>query len=80
MEWEALKGKTVSILIVGKDDKTENYMGKVESIEDGFMVLDPNNPNFTIDKIIFKIELIKSVWVYSPKHKFTKEEQDNYTY
>jgi len=79
MNWEAFIGKTVSILITGKEDKAENYMGKIEDIKDGFMILDPNNPNFSIEKIIFKTELIKSVWVYSPNHKFTKEEKIGFT-
>ena len=64
MKWDILIGRTVSILITGKEDKTENYMGMVEKIEDDFLFLDTQNPNFTIEKIIFKVNLIKSVWVY----------------
>ncbi len=71
MNWNYYKGKIVSILIIGKDDKTENYMGKIEDItDDGYMILDPNNPNFTIEKTIFKTDLIKSIWIYGDKHKF----------
>ncbi len=69
MNWAEYKGKVVSILIIGKEDKTENYMGIIEDVtEDGFMILNPNNPNFTIEKIIFKTNLIKSVWVYGQKY------------
>ena len=64
MEWNVLVGRTVSILIIGKEDKTENYMGKVEKIDDGFLFLDTQNPNFSIEKIIFNVNLIKSVWLY----------------
>ena len=65
MNWNKLIGRTVSILITGKEDKTENYMGIIEDItDDGFIILNPNNPKFTIEKIIFKADLIKSVWVY----------------
>ncbi len=66
MDWNTYKGKVVSVLITGKDDKTENYIRAIEDItDDGFMILNPNNPNFNIAKIIFRIELIKSVWIYS---------------
>jgi len=65
LNWCDYIGKAVSILITGKDDKTENYMGIIETItDDGFIILDPNNPNFTIGKIIFKTDLVKSIWVY----------------
>ncbi len=65
MDWKQYIGRTVSILIVGKDDKTENYMGIIKTVtDDGFMILDPNNPNFTMSEIIFRVNLIKSVWVY----------------
>mgnify|MGYP001612403433 CR=1 FL=1 len=65
MDWKQYQGKTVSILIVGKEDKTENYMGVIKCItDDNFIVLDTNNPNFTISEIIFRADLIKSVWVY----------------
>jgi len=72
MDWSKYIGKVVSILIIGKEDKTENYMGIIEEItDDGFLVLNPNNPNFTIDKIIFKTDLIKSVWVYGENHSYS---------
>ena len=64
MDWSSLIGHTVSILIKGKGDKIENYMGKVISIEDSFMTLYPENPEFSVEAIIFHTELIKSVWVY----------------
>lgn len=64
MDWTNLKGRTVSILIKGKNDKTENYMGKVVLLEDGFITLDPQNPEFSVDWIIFHTDLIRSVWVY----------------
>ncbi len=61
MNWNTLVGKKVSILIVGKEDKTENYMGIVSSVEDDFLTLDTNNPTFNIETIIFRTDLIKSV-------------------
>ena len=64
MNWSKYIGETVSILIIGKGDKTENYMGIIKAVCDGYMVLDPNNDNFTIKEIIFKVELIKSIWIY----------------
>lgn len=64
MKWQEYIGKTVSILITGKDKKIENYMGKIESVSNGFMVIDTNNPNFTIDKVIFRTTLILGVWIY----------------
>jgi len=64
MNWNKYKGETVSILITGKDDKTENYMGIITDVKDGFMIIDPNNENFSIREIAFKTDLIKSIWVY----------------
>ncbi len=65
LDWSQYIGKPLSILITGKDDKTENYMGIIETItDDSFIILDSNNPNFTIGKIIFKTDLVKSIWVY----------------
>jgi len=54
------------------------YHGSSVDIKDGFLILNPNNPSFTVEKIIFKTDLIKSVWIYSLKHKFTKEEKTQY--
>mgnify|MGYP001577395164 CR=1 FL=1 len=68
--WKKYIGEVVSFLIIGKEDKTENYIGIIEDItEDEFMILDTNNPDFTIGKIIFKTNLIKSVWVYKKTKK-----------
>ncbi len=67
LDWAKYIGKTVSILITGKDDKTENYMGIIAEVSDGFMILDPNNENFSIETIIFRTALIKSIWVYKPQ-------------
>lgn len=67
MNWKEYIGKTVSILITGKDSKIENYMGIIQSVSGGFMVIDTNNPNFTIDKVIFKTNLILGIWIYKEK-------------
>ena len=67
MNWEKYKGKTVSALIMGKDNKEENYIGIVEDIIDDYMILDTRIPNLVIDKIIFRINLIKSIWIYKPE-------------
>ena len=65
MNWNDYVGKTVSILITGKDNKIENYMGVIEEVsDDGFLVLDPNNPNYSLEKLIFRLAVITSVWIY----------------
>ena len=74
VDWNRYVGCLISVLIVGKDDKTENYMGLIEEItDDGFMVLNPNNPEFTVEMIIFKTDLIKSVWIYKNNHVYKKK-------
>lgn len=66
MDWSKVIGKQISVLIVGKGEKIENYLGVVAEVEGDYLTLNLNNPNpnFTIDKIIFSTELIKSMWVY----------------
>lgn len=67
MDWMQYEGKAVSVLITGKGNKEENYVGTVVGIIDGFMIIDTENSNVTIYQIAFKTNLIRSIWLYKPK-------------
>ncbi len=66
MNFEKYVGKFVSVLINGKNDKEENYLGTVDGIENGFMILNTEE-NVIIDEIAFDTQLIKSIWVYKER-------------
>jgi len=67
MDWNKYIGELVSVLIIGKNNKEENYIGFVEDIVDDFLILNTDDANAIISQITFKTYLIKSVWIYKPK-------------
>lgn len=80
MNWEKYIGKTVSVLIVGKEDKEENYIGRIEEISDDYMVLNTDEVNDVISEITFKTNLIKSIWIYKKYKKKKKPKYKTYEY
>jgi len=74
MNFESYEGRVVSVLIMGKDNQQENYVGVVCIVEDGFMVLDVSGIHSFLDEVNFRTELIQSIWVYreSDIKKMTK--------
>lgn len=61
-------GETVSILLLLPKTETsklnETYNGILKEVIDGVLVLDTNNPNFHIKKVVCKCDLVISVWIY----------------
>lgn len=73
MEWEQYIGKIISVLIVGKGDKEENYVGIIKDVIGDFMILDTSEANIIISEIAFRTHLIKSIWIYKPKSNKKKK-------
>lgn len=69
MNWQQYLGRKVSIIITGKNDNTDNYVGIVATVEDGWLTLDINNPKLPLEKLIVKIDSIHSIWLYKVQKK-----------
>ncbi len=72
MDWIKFKDKPISVIIIGKNGKEENYVGFVTEVDDTFMVVSTED-NFVIDEIIFRVDKIVSIWIY--KQTITKKKR-----
>lgn len=64
MDFKSYKGRVVSVLITGKNNQQENYVGIVCEVEDGFMKLDISEVHSYLEEVSFRTELVQSIWVY----------------
>lgn len=64
MDWRALVGHRISALIVGKDGKIENYVGKVLASNDKFIQMEIASEKFPVESIIFNESVVQSLWIY----------------
>uniref|UniRef100_A0A6H1ZGI5 Uncharacterized protein n=1 Tax=viral metagenome TaxID=1070528 RepID=A0A6H1ZGI5_9ZZZZ len=67
MDWEQFEGRTVSVLITGKGEKKESFIGTVEVTEGDFLIINPNNPNFGLEMFYIRKDIIESIWLYKRK-------------
>jgi len=73
-DFSKLIGKTLSILLTGKREKKETYMGTLEEVEEDFVVLKTfPSSTFQVDKFIIRISLIESVWVYKDNKTYEQK-------
>jgi len=65
MDFKNLMGKMLSILITGKGNKKESYMGILVDVDDKYISLKTlPNDEFEIENFIIRLDLIESVWIY----------------
>ena len=64
-DFTKLKGRRISVLITGKDNKKESYNGILESVTDGFLMIKTlPSSTFTIDRFLIRTDIVESVWIY----------------
>lgn len=64
MDFSKLKDKYVSILITGKANKKETYMGIVTEVNEYLIMKSLPSDKFVIDQFIIRLDIIESVWVF----------------
>ena len=64
MRFEDLVGKTVSIAIVGKDNKIEAYTGIVKEYRDPWIYLEFFDTMMLLEGILIHTDIVKSIWIY----------------
>jgi len=64
MRFEELIGKTISVLLTGKDNKKEAYTGVLEEIQGDYLILKFLNTAHTIDRVVVRKDVIESMWIY----------------
>ena len=68
MIFENLIGKRVSVLITGKSDKKETYMGIIVAVKDGYVFVESlPSASFEIETFIIRADIIESMWVFKEK-------------
>jgi len=64
VRFEDLVGKTVSIAIVGKDNKIEAYTGIVKRFDDPWIYLEFFSNMILLEAIYIHKDLVRSIWIY----------------
>ena len=67
-DFNCLLNKKVSLMMIGKNDQKESYVGVVSSIFDDFVqirnIRKGPNDDFPLDGFLVRKELIISIWIY----------------
>ena len=64
MDFSKLKNKYISVLITGKANKKETYMGIVTEVNEYLIMKSLPSDKFVIEQFIIRLDLIESVWVF----------------
>jgi hypothetical protein len=65
--FQSLLNRKVSVLIAGKSDKKETYVGVVSDVYEDFVELRckcEESSTFPLSSIIIRKDLILSIWIY----------------
>ena len=63
MDFSQFDGRVVSVLIEGKGNKKEAYIGKLSSHSD-FICIEPNNPQFDLEQVWIRADTVLSLWLF----------------
>jgi len=64
INWDALRGATISVLFTGRNNIKEAYTGMVEEVGEDHIILKFFDSAHTIDRIIVKKDVVESIWIY----------------
>lgn len=64
MNFEEFLGKTISVLVTGKDGKKEAYTGIMSGYKPPFIYLEFFEAAQTLEGIWIREDVIESIWVY----------------
>ena len=63
-------GQIISVMIEREPGKWENDIGTLQGVDNSFIYLKPNNPKFSVELIVLREDIIRSIWVQKKGHKW----------
>jgi hypothetical protein len=68
MDFNIFEGRLVSVLMIGRFDEAETYVGNLRNLDE-WVVITPLDPAKNIEAFYIRKDQILSIWLYKEKGK-----------